>query len=293
MDILPVHPAKVYRDLMSRPLRLEFPGALYHVIARGNRKGTIFHDTRDRNQWLHLMGEVCQRHNTRIHAYCQMGNHYHLMAETPDGNLHRAMRHLNSSYAQYFNWRHRQIGHLFQGRYKAILVQKESYLLELARYIVNNPVRSGQVAAAADWCWSSHLATAGKSAAPEWLDTTWLIQQFADTYATAESAYEDFVAAGVSATNPLLEAKHQLVLGDKGFVAQHADRLGAPNLNEVGRVQRRLVAMSLEEYADQHADRDLAMARAYHSTAFSMSQIAQHFKVSCQTVSRAVRRHTC
>lgn len=239
------------------------------------------------------MGEVCERHNIRIYAYCQMGNHYHLMIETPDGNLHRAMRQLNSNYAQYFNWRHRQVGHLLQGRYKAILVQKESYLLELSRYIVNNPVRAGYVGSAAEWCWSSHLATAGKSTPQQWLDTDWLVDFFAAPHVAAVRAYEDFVADGIHEVSPLLDAKYQLVLGDKCFVAQYADRLGIPNLTGIVRAQRRLVAMSLEDYAGQYPDRNVAMARAYLSTAFTMPQIAQHFKVSCQTVSRAVRRHAC
>ena len=275
---------------MSRPLRLEFPGALYHVTARGDRQRAIYSDTRDRYAWFDIIGNVCHRYNILIHAFCQMGNHYHLMAETPDGNLHQAMRNFNSRYAQYFNRRHRQVGHLFQGRYKAILVQKESYLLELARYIVNNPVRACQVASADEWCWSSYRATIGQIPPPEWLDTTWLLAQFSDDPAVAFRAYEAFVADGIDAASPLQDAQYQLVLGDKCFVAQHADRLGRPNLNHVAKVQRRLIAMDLHAYEAEHPDRAVAMARAYQSTAFTMKQIGLHFKVSAQTVGRAVRR---
>lgn len=274
---------------MTRPLRLEFPGALYHVTARGNVRAPIFTDTVDRNAWLDMVARVCDRHNTLLYAYCQMGNHYHLMVETPDGNLHRAMRQLNSNYAQYFNRRHRRVGHLYQGRYKAILVQKESYLLELARYIVLNPVRARLVDAAGDWCWSSYLATAGLSAPPPWLVIDWLLDQLGDIRPLAISAYIKFVAAGVHVASPLLQTQHQLVLGDPCFVAQHGERLGKPNLNAVTKQQRRLVALPLHEYAVRFPDRDLAMALAYFSTAFTMGEIAIHFSVSIKTVERAVR----
>lgn len=141
---------------MARPLRLEFGNALYHVTARGDRRGAIYHDEADRFAWLAALASTCKRFNFVIHAYCQMTNHFHFMVETVDAGLHRGMRHLNSTYAQYFNRRYRLAGHLFQGRYKAILCQKEAYLLELARYIVLNPVRAGMVATPGDWQWSSY-----------------------------------------------------------------------------------------------------------------------------------------
>src|SRR6266550_1709297 len=117
---------------MARPLRIEFPGALYHVTARGDRREDIYLDDKDHSQFLTLLGEVCHRFNWIVHAYCLMTNHYHLVIETPDGNLAKGMRQLNGVYTQNFNRRHGRIGHVFQGRYKAILVQKETYLLELA-----------------------------------------------------------------------------------------------------------------------------------------------------------------
>ena len=141
---------------MTRPLRLEFPGALYHVTSRGNRRNLIYLDDGDRNAWLRVLGKVCERHRFVIHSFCQMTNHYHLLVETVEPNLSTGMRQLNGLYSQYFNWRHSLVGHLFQGRYKAILVQKESYLVELARYIVLNPLRARVVSSLDDWQWSSH-----------------------------------------------------------------------------------------------------------------------------------------
>ena len=135
---------------MARPLRLEFAGALYHVTSRGDRLEDIYNSDEDREAFLEVLAEVCARYNWKCHAYCLMSNHYHLLVETPDANLSKGMRHLNGVYTQRFNREHKEAGHLFQGRYKAILVDKKNYLLELARYIVLNPVRAEMVRVAED-----------------------------------------------------------------------------------------------------------------------------------------------
>ena len=136
---------------MARPLRIEFAGALYHITSRGDGQDEIFLGGEDRDLWLNILGHICERFNWVVHAYCQMGNHYHILIETPDGNLSKGMRQLNGVYTQHVNRAHARVGHLFQGRYKGILVEKEAYLLELARYVVLNPVRAGMVAAPEDW----------------------------------------------------------------------------------------------------------------------------------------------
>lgn len=146
---------------MARPLRIEFAGALYHVTARGNARQDIYLDDGDRRQFLDLLAHAVNRHDWYCHAYCLMGNHYHLLVETGTPTLSKGMKLLNGSYTQYFNQRYRRVGHVFQGRYSAVLVQKESYLLELARYIALNPVRAQMVRRAQDWPWSSYCATAG------------------------------------------------------------------------------------------------------------------------------------
>lgn len=276
---------------MTRPLRIEFPGALYHVTARGDRRAAIYADDADRLEWLSILAQVCARFNFIVPAYCEMVNHYHFMVETPDGNLSQGMRRLNSVYSQYFNRRHRQVGHVFQGRYKAILVQKQSYLLELARYIVLNPVRAQHVKLAEDWGWSSHKAMLGKTPAPGWLDTGWLLTQFGGTRATACAAYQQFVATGVGAVSPLRKVRHQFILGDEDFIARHVHPSAAASLTAVCRTQRRATALALEDYAAQYPDREHAMAAAYFSTAFTMLEIGKYFRVSYQTVSRAVKRH--
>ena len=138
---------------MVRPLRLEFPGAVYHVTSRGNAREPIFADERDRAGYLAVLGSAVARHNWLCHAYCLMGNHYHLLVETPDGNLSLGMRHLNGVYTQEYNRRHGRVGHVFQGRFKAIVVDRDSYLLELCRYVVMNPLRAGMVESPDDYRW--------------------------------------------------------------------------------------------------------------------------------------------
>ena len=147
---------------MARPLRLEYAGALYHITSRGDRREPIYEDDADRKMFMSLLEQVCKTYNWLCHAYCLMGNHYHLLVETPEANLSKGMRQLNGLYTQSYNRNHNRVGHVFQGRYKAILVEKQSYLLELARYIVLNPVRAQMVHVAGDWQWSSYRATIGQ-----------------------------------------------------------------------------------------------------------------------------------
>jgi putative transposase len=184
---------------MARPLRIELAGGLYHVTSRGDRREAIYRDDADRIAWLDLFGDVCERFNWRCHAYCEMTNHYHAVVETPEANLSKGMRQLNGVYTQSTNRRHGLVGHLFQGRFKAILVERDAYLLELARYVVLNPVRAGMVREAGDWVWSSYRAMVGQASAPGWLETDWLLGQFGEERAGAQAGYADFVRQGVGA----------------------------------------------------------------------------------------------
>lgn len=276
---------------MTRPLRLEFPGAVYHVTARGDRCKPIFTGDLDRQCWLALLALTCKRFNFVIHAYCQMGNHYHIMLETVDGNLAQGMRQLNSLYSQAFNRRHQLLGHVLQGRYKAILVQKQSYLLALSRYVVLNPVRARIESAPGDWRWSSYNATMGWCLQPEWLEIDWLLSQFGNQRTAARQQYFGFVMAGIGKKSPLNDTQHQVIFGDANFVEQHRQLLEGTDFTAITKVQRRLAAKKLSEYESDWADRDEAMFRAYLSTAFTMAEIGAHFGVSYQTVSRAVKRY--
>jgi putative transposase len=156
---------------MARPLRLEFAGAVYHLTARGNGRAAIYRDDADRALFLRTLAATIERRRWLCHAFCLMTNHYHLLLETQGPTLSRGMRDLNGIYTQAFNRRHRRPGHVFQDRFKAILVERDSHLLELCRYVVLNPVRARMVRDAADWPWSSYAATAGLAEAPAWLTT--------------------------------------------------------------------------------------------------------------------------
>ncbi len=275
---------------MARPLRLEFAGALYHVTSRGDHREAIFLDDADRKVFVDLLGEVCRRFNWNVHAFCLMTNHYHLLVETLDGNLSLGMRQLNGVYTQAFNRRHARVGHVFQGRFKGILVQKSAYLLELSRYVVLNPVRAGMVADAGDWPWSSYGAAIGSADAPPWLDTDWLLSQFGTRRQTAIRGYESFVRAGVGHASPWEQLRYQVFLADEDFIERFRDRRRPDQVREVPKSQRRALAKSLDAYRASCSDRNEAMARAYASGAYSMKEIGDFFGVHYMTVSRAVRR---
>jgi len=179
---------------MARPLRIEYEGAVYHVTSRGNARSDIYLSDEDRETFLDVLGHVVDRFGWICHAYCLMSNHYHLMIETPQANLSRGMRQLNGMYTQHFNRLHDRVGHVFQGRFKSIVVDKDAYLLELSRYIVRNPVAAGMVADAGEWPWSSYLATAGETKSPAFLHTDWLLSQFGNSKGKARSAYKHFVS---------------------------------------------------------------------------------------------------
>lgn len=275
---------------MNRPLRLQFPGAFYHVTSRGDRKGAIYRDNTDRMIWMAILADICGLHNFVIHSFCQMTNHYHLVVETVEGNLARGMQQLNGIYSQYFNRRHQLVGHVFQGRYKAILIQQHTYLLEVARYVVLNPVRAGLVNTPDDWPWSSYPYYLDSYSAPLWLDVAATLKTFSADRTLAIEAYRRFVMAGVGESSPLLNTRHQLILGNDAFDAGAQNR-STVSFRAVPKLQRRALTMSLADYQQQAGSRDEAMSNAYHSTAYTMEQIGTFFNVSAKTVSRAIKKH--
>ena len=275
---------------MARPLRLEFAGAIYHVTSRGDRREDIYLTDEDRQDWLDVLRQTCERFNWVVHAWCQMSNHYHLLVETVDGNLSRGMRQLNGQYTQRFNQRHQLVGHLFQGRYKAILVQRETYLLELVRYVVLNPLRARMVESLDDWPWSSFPQFMGQAPAPSWLDIDWTLSHFGRSRSRARAAYAEFVMAGRGLPSPLVQTRHQLILGEDAFVEKHRQLASSDTLREVSKAERRAIAPDLATFQTDYPIRDEAMARAYLSGAYTMTEIAEFFNVHYMTVSRAVRK---
>lgn len=288
---LPRRQDAAYHDCMSRPLRIQFPGGLYHVTSRGDRREDIFIGDGDRRQWLMLFGRVCVRFNWRCYAYCLMHNHYHIVIETAQGNLSAGMRQLNGVYTQWHNQAHGRVGHVFQGRFKAIVVQRDAYLLELARYVVLNPVRAGLCATPEQWRWSSYNASIGLAPTPHWLQASWLLAQFAgESEAARQRAYVDHVCACVGIPNMWEELKNQLYLGDDRFAQELAERVHRRcDSPEFPRVQREVGIPSLAHFSALSTDRRTAMASAYATGCYSLKQIADAFGVHYATVSRAVR----
>ncbi len=274
---------------MARPLRLELAGALYHVTSRGDGREDIYLNDDDRLAWLDTLAQVCERFNWICHAYCMMTNHYHLVIETPEANLSRGMRQLNGVYTQNFNRLHNRVGHVFQGRFKAIIVEKDSYLLELARYVVLNPVRARMVRKIEAWPWSSYPATCGQVARPDWLQADFILSQFSAQRARALPKYIAFVQEGTGLPSVWDALQGQIYLGSTDFIEKMQLEIDKqPKLFEVPRAQRRALKRELTEYADAHP-RNEAIALAYLSGQHTMAAIATHFGVHYTTVSRLVK----
>lgn len=278
-----------------RPLRIEFPGAVFHVTSRGNERKLVFRDDEDRYAFVAVLARAVARWRWIVHAYCLMGNHYHLLIETPEPNLSRGMRQLNGEYTQSFNRRHRRSGHLFQGRFHAVLVEKETHLLELCRYVVLNPVRARLAREPAEWLWSSYRATAGRAKAPAFLRTDWILAQFSPRRA-ARALYEEFVARGRARGKGLAPAvRHGLWVGREEFgalIQEHLEKWSG--VREHRLTTRMAHRPPLKEILAPEAigDRDglvCAVGRAYLEARYTQREIAAHLQVHYMTVSRLVR----
>jgi putative transposase len=283
---------------MARPLRIEFPGAVYHVTSRGDRREPIYRDDEDRIAQLNIVGVAMDRFDAQVLAYCQMDNHYHLVLHTRQANLSRLMRHINGVYTQTFNRRHDGAGHLFQGRFKSILVDRDAYLLALCRYVERNPVAAGVVEAPEQWPWSSFRAHVRLAATPPWLDSDGLhgyvlgrplastrdrqraAQRYAQHVADVQSGEPSIWKRGL---------RQQVFLGDDAFVSrmQTLASTGQRDSAEVPRLQRRRPG-SLQDCLNRHADRAQALRMAYRDHGITMTAMARQLGLSVSRVSRLI-----
>lgn len=206
---------------MARPLRIEYSGAFYHVTSRGNEQKDVFKSQKDREKFLSYLESATERYGAVIHAYCLLSNHYHILLETPAGNLSQIMRHINGAYTIYFNIKRKRAGHLFQGRFKAILVEADEYATELSRYIHLNPVRAGIVARPEEYQWSSYRKYIGQGITPEWLKTDFILDYFGNSD-VAQKKYQAFVEdlIGSEYESPLQGTVGSSILGSAGFVEE-------------------------------------------------------------------------
>jgi putative transposase len=262
---------------VARPLRILVPGGLYHLIARGNARANVFLDEPDFASFLELAAAAMKRFGWICHAYCLLDNHYHLVDETPRPNLPLGMRQLNGLYAQRFNRRHDRCGHVFQARYRSILVEKEGHLLGVCRYVVLNPVRAGICDWPDDYRWSSYRATAGTAPSAPLLTSEWLLAQFGGRRTTARARYRTFVAEGL---DEALEVRGERV-GGEAFLR---DGFGyEPPLAEIPRA---LIEPLRRPLAELFASTDLPIATAYRQHGYRLREIADYLGCHYSTVSR-------
>ena len=280
---------------MARPLRIEYPGAIYHITSRGNARLPVFDDDRDREGFLIILEDVVKRYNWLCHAYCLMGNHYHLVVETVDGNLSLGMRYLNGVYTQRFNRRHDRVGHVFQGRFKSVLVEQESYLLALCRYVVLNPVRAGIVRHPAGYRWSSYKATAGLLKPAPFLAVNWILSQFGKRRREAQKAYRRFVRLGMKEPSPWDELKAQCILGSNEFIGKLRPALkDKSKVMEIPKEQRLASRPSLEELFPsgkeaKKEERNVTIQKAYFNHGYTLSEIGRHLGLHYATIGRIIR----
>jgi REP element-mobilizing transposase RayT len=265
---------------MARPLRIQFPGGIYHVTARGNGRQALFVDDIDCARFLGVLQAVVAEYRLLCHAYCLMTNHYHLLLETPEANLSRAMQQLNGVFAQRFNRRHERTGHVLEGRFHAQVIDRDAHLREVCRYIVLNPVRAGLVADPREWRWSSFQATAGETEAPLFLTVDWVLSLAgARSRAEAERSYLLFVQAGIGAADSDMDPARAVILSPAGQIPDVRTSIErAATLTKIRRDQRFPVRPSLEDlFRDMtsRADRDARCMLAVRDHGYTLSAVAR------------------
>ena len=283
---------------MSRPLRIEFPGAVYHVTSRGDRRESIFADDEDRVALLAIVEQGLERFDAQMLAYCLMGNHYHFVLHTRSANLSLLMRHINGVYSQRYNRRHGLVGHLLQGRFKAILVDRDAYLLQVCRYVELNPVRAALVDDPADWTWSSYRSHVGLAERLAWLDTPglhgYLLGRDAQTPADAGRAsrrYAQLVAAGRDVRLWDDALNRQVFLGDDGFV-ERMQALMAPASKTAQTIplRQRSAPKGLSDWLRECSSREEALWMAHTRSGLRMTALAAELGLSVARVSQLIAK---
>ena len=289
---------------MARPLRIEYPDAFYHVTSRGIERRSIFHFDTDRKRFLSYLASAHERYGALIHGYCLMDNHYHLLLETPMGNLSKILHHINGAYTTYFNIRHTRVGPLFQGRYKAILVEKDAYAQELSRYIHLNPVRACCVAQPDDYPWSSYQYFAVEQTLPEWMSIDFILGYFGTSKKQAHVGYRRFVEEkiGVSSDNPLETVVASTFLGSDEFIQSVQERYldkNAADMRNIPALRQIARKPTLEEVKDAvesvigetvSSSRGIFLYMSQSHAGGMLNEIGQYYGMQGSAVSQANRR---
>jgi len=288
---------------MARPLRINYSGAFYHVTSRGNERKNVFKSKRDREKFFEYLDSATQRYDAVIHVFCLMSNHYHLLIETPTGNLPQIMRHINGAYTTYFNVKRARPGHLFQGRYKAILVEIDEYAKELSRYIHLNPVRAKMVETPEEYEWSSYRFYIGETKPPKWLYRDFILGYFGNKVSIAQKEYRKFVSILVSEKydSPLDEVVGSTLLGSPGFIAFIKDKFlsGKKSDKDLPALKELAKKASMQGIFDEVESvlgkqptlaRSVKMFLCQRYTGEKLKDIGKHFGIGESGVSHASRR---
>lgn len=232
----------MYYVSMSRPLRIEFPGAFYHVIQRGIERRKIFHYDKDYERFLTYLSLAHRSYGIHIHTYCLMPNHYHLIIETPKANLKEAMHMINTAYSVYYNKKNRRIGPLYQGRYKSPLIEADEYVQHVSRYIHLNPVKAKIAETPEGYKWSSYRILIGREKAPEWFKKEFILGMFGRKTGEAQKEYEQFVKDEVMDSKGIIDENNIMgvVIGGRDFFEEikkkyvdERDDEEIPKINEI------------------------------------------------------------
>lgn len=273
---------------MSRALRIEFPGAYYHITSRDNARSAIYLNDESRRYFLTLLQQVCERFRWFCHAYCLMDYHYHLLIETAESNLSKGMRQLNGVFTQWVNRTFGRVGHLFQGRYKAILVESDAYLLELCRYIVLNPVRAHMCHEASEWLWSSYRSTAGLCHPYDFLKIEAVLASFDVSFGAAQDKYRDFVSEGLNQPSPWESLTNQIYLGSDAFIDEVQCKIDPKqSLENIPWLQKSQARKPLHYYQQRYSER-AAIKHAYQSGHYTLNELGHYFGRSKSTISRMI-----
>jgi REP element-mobilizing transposase RayT len=276
---------------MSRPLRIQYPGAMYHITSRGNGGNKIFKDKGDYLIFLEELKKVIEDYNWISYAYCLMPNHYHLFIKTIDPNLSIGMRQLNGDYTQKYNIRHKQFGHIFQGRFKSILVEDAGYQGVLVRYITLNPVKAKLVKSPMDWPWSSHQEIMGLKKGSGCVHVSETLSFFHNNKALAKKEYNNYLYEKIDSKETWNDLRSGLILGSLQFAREVVEKYG--NKESVENVKRERFAgrPTLEEIFKERkgiADRNSLIHKSFKKYGYTQTEIGGYLNLHYSTISRIV-----
>lgn len=279
---------------MSRPVRIEFPGANYYVTSRGLNDKLVFRDDEDRAVFLNVLAGVVERFDWLLHSYVMLDSHYHLVVECPKANLSKGMRQLNGVYTQHFNRRHEDDGPLFQGRFRSVLFESQEYLLPLCRHTALNPVRLKVTGSAQQYRWSSHRAMAGQVQKPAFLTADKVLGHFGKRGKDNQKKYKDYVKAGIGAESPLEARSGQVLLGSPKFIAEMQPILNGEKLAKRGpkrATRRRSLPVLFKNIENKtRMERNALIRKAHIDHSYTLMEIGEFLGLHYTTVSKVVNR---